>query len=145
MGSIIRGLLTRLDLALWDGVTKTVSRVDTTGGTVTGLTLGEYVDVLQVFGAGTNRNKATIDSALSYIGTTAKCTLLFSTGNWTITDNLTIPANFSSHIPAGCVFVVTAAKTLTFSGAIHVEHRTWFSGSEGCVVTSIGASGFPGY
>jgi hypothetical protein len=98
-----------------------------------------------VFGLGTNRTKATIDSALEFIGTSVNRTLLFSAGSWTITDDLTIPANYSSRIPAGCVFVVTATKTLTFSGPVHVEHSTWFSGDEGCVVTSEGASGFPGY
>ena len=145
MGSIIRGLLTRLDLALWDGVTKTVARVDATGGTVTGITVGDFVDVLQVFGAGTERTLATVNNAKGFIGTTPKCTLLFATGNWAITDSVTIPANFSVYVPAGCVFVVTATKTLTFSGPVHVEHSTWWSGSEGCVVTSVGASGFPGY
>jgi hypothetical protein len=145
MGSIIRGLVARLDLALWDGVTKTVTRADATGGNVTGLTIGEYVDVLQVFGGGTERTNVTIANAIGFIGTSAKCKLLFATGNWAIDSSLTIPANFANHVPAGCVFVVASTKTLAFSGPVHVEHSTWFSGAEGCVVTSKGASGFPGY
>jgi hypothetical protein len=149
MGSIIRSLITRLDLSLWDGVTRTVSRVDATGGTVTGITVGDFVDVLQVFGSGTDRTKTTIDSAKGFIGTGVNCTLMFATGNWTIDDDLTIPANFSVHIPAGCVFVVASTKTLTFAGPVHVEYSAsdgtgWYTG-DGVVLCSVGATGWPGW
>ncbi|HEB29143.1 MAG TPA: hypothetical protein ENI05_15565 [Porticoccus sp.] len=128
MGNIQRGLITRDDIAWWDGITRTSSRVDATGGTVTGLNLGDAVDILQVFGDGSDRIKATIDAAISRGGST-NLTLLFSPGTWTIDDDLTIASNFSCYIFAGAVFNVSAGKTLTFSGPVLRESDTWTSGS----------------
>ena len=151
MSTITRAKLTRADLANWDGVTKTATRADATGATVSGLTVGDYVDVLQVFGDGTERTIATINSALSFVGTTNNATLLWSTGTWNITSNVTVPANLANHIPAGCVFAISTGVTLTFSGPVNVEFSTstgtgWYTlAGTGTVVCSLGASGFPGW
>jgi len=151
MGAIVRAKISRADLANWDGKTKTVSRVDATGGTVTELTVGDFVDVLQVFGSGTNRTVATINAALVFIGTTVNVTLLFSSGTWTIDSNVTIPANLANHIAGGCDFAISNGITLTFSGPIHVEFSTstgtgWYTlTGTGKVQCSLGASGFPGW
>jgi len=134
MGAIVRGKIQRGDIALWDGATKTVSRVDATGGTVTGLTVGDSVDVLQVFGSGTSRTRGTIATATGTIGST-NTALLFSTGTWTIDDDLTIPSNFTCLVSAGCVFDVASGKTLTLAGPVSLENSTWSSGSGTVVIT----------
>ena len=128
MAVVERGQVIRDDVAWYDGVTRTASRKDATGGTVTGLNFGDEVDVLQVFGSGTNRTVSTINDAVTRLGG-ANATLRFSTGTWTIDSDLTIPSNCTSHIPAGCVFNVSAGKTLTFSGKVLREHTTFTSGS----------------
>src|SRR2546421_1719540 len=127
-GAITRGRVIRADLANWDGKTSTATRLDATGGTITGLAIGNEVDVLQVYGAGSARTRATIADAVQQIGSAA-ATLVFAPGTWTIDDNLTIPSNFTCHIPAGCVFNITSGKTLTFSGPLQRESETWTSGS----------------
>lgn len=144
MGTIHRAKINRADLALWDGGTKTTTRTDATGGTVTELTVGEEVDVLQVYGSGTNRTRATLANAIARIGS-GVTGLLIGSGTWTIDDDLTIPSNFSCRIAAGCLFNVTSTKTLTFNGPVYVENPTWWSGDDGAVLTTLGAQGFPNY
>ena len=145
MGAVIRNKVTRADLASWNGVTPTVTRQDATGGTVTGLMIGNEVDVLQVYGSGTDRTRASIASAISDISASSNVTLVFAPGTWTIDANLTIASNFTCHIPAGCVFSVDSGVTLTFSGLINVEYpATWTSGS-GTVVVSLEGSHFGVY
>ena len=148
MATVQRGFITRDDVANWDGKTKTSSRVDATGGTVTGLTVGDFVDVLQVFGDGTVYTVATINAMLNFIGA-SNATLLWATGTWVIDANVTIPITLANQIPAGCVFDISTGKTLTFSGPINVEYAKndglgWYIGL-GTVTCSLGASGFPGW
>ena len=144
MGTIQRAKINRADLALWDGGTKTTTRPDATGGTVTKLTVGEEVDVLQVFGAGENRTHAVLANAVQRIGTSI-VRFLIGTGTWTIDNDLTIPSNISCHIAAGCSFTVTSGKILTFNGPVYVENPTWWTGDAGAVLTNLGAQGFPNY
>lgn len=148
MGTIKRAKLTRSDLSLFDGENTTYSRTDATGGTVSGLRLGDQVDLVSVFGSGTNYTVATINAATSRLGSRNR-TLLFSVGTWTIDSSVTIPSNFASYIPAGCVFSISSGVTLTFSGPVHVEYAGtdgtgWYTG-DGSVSCSVGASGFPGW
>ena len=128
MAEITRGQIIRDDVAWFDGVTRTASRVDATGGTVTGLNFGDEVDVLQVFGSGTSRSVTTINDAVARLGG-ANATLLFSTGTWTIDSNLTIPTNVTCKIPHGCTFSVDSGKTLTFNGHVNAGIYQIFSGS----------------
>jgi hypothetical protein len=129
MGIVTRGKVIRADLANYDGRTATYTRPDATGGTVTGLPVGDQVDVLQVYGAGTARTAGTIQSALDYIGS-GIATLVFAPGTWTIAANVTIPSTLPCIIPAGCVFNVDSGKTLAFSGDVWVEYpASWTSGS----------------
>lgn len=128
-GTIRRGRVIRADLANWNGLTPTSSRVDATGGTTSGLAIGNEVDVLQVYGSGTDRVRASVLNAVNTISTTS-VSLVFAPGTWTIDDNTTIPANFTCRIPAGCVFSVSSGKTLTFSGLVIVEYpSSWTTGS----------------
>ena len=144
MANVQRGLITRDDVAHWDGVTRTSSRVDATGGTVTGLNFGDAIDILQVFGSGTSRTVATINDAVSRLGG-ATATLLFSTGTWVIDADITIPSTITCHVPAGSVFAVSSGQTLTFSGFVNVEYPpSWFSGA-GVVTVSIEGSHFGTY
>ncbi len=148
MATVQRGKLTRSDQALWDGKTKTASRVDATGGTVVGLTIGDFVDVLQVFGNGTTYTVATITAMLNFIGAN-NATVLWATGTWVIDANVTIPATLANQIPSGCIFDIDNTVTLTFSGPVNVEYGKndgtgWYTG-DGVVVCSLGASGFPGW
>jgi len=129
MANVQRGLITRDDAAWWDGIARTSSRVDATGGTVTGLTFGEEIDILQVFGAGTSRTLAAINDAIARLSG-ANATLMFGNGTWVIDDNITIPSTVNCHVVAGCVFAVSAGKTLTFAGHVDIEYGvTWFSGA----------------
>ena len=143
MGSVVRGLIIRKDQALFDGKITSVTRVDATGGTISGLPINDFVDVLQVFGSGTAFTLGTISAAVNYLGTTV-ASFLFGPGTWVIDDDITIPSTISNHIAAGCTFAVSSGKTLTFSGPVYVEYDPWFSGS-GTVSHTLGAQGFPGY
>jgi hypothetical protein len=116
-GTITRGKVLRADLAQWDGKTATATRIDATGGTLTGLAIGDQVDILQVYGEGTNRNRATIVSALTYIGSN-RVGLVFAPGTWEIDANLTIPSNIACSIPAGCLIKPANGVTVTFNGPV---------------------------
>lgn len=128
MAVVVRGKVIRGDVALWDGRTRTASRVDATGGTTTGLTIGDQVDVLQVYGDGTSTTRGTIANAVARIGS-ADVSLLFSTGTWTIDSSITIPANFTCEIPSGCVLDVATGVTLTINGDVRAGKYQIFSGS----------------
>ena len=148
MATVTRAQIVRPDLSLYDGKNSTKSRVDATGGTVTGLRVNDFVDVLQVFGAGSTRNRTIIAQAVQHIGSSVAC-LKFSPGTWTIDDDLTVPANLPCHISAGCVFSISSGKTLTFSGPVYVEYSAsdgtgWYTG-DGSISCSLGAAGFPGW
>jgi hypothetical protein len=133
--TIRRAKAIRADLALWDGRTNSVTRLDASGGTVTGLPIGAEVDVLQVYGAGTARTRASIATAISSIGS-LPVTLLFSPGTWSIDASISIPSNFTCHIARGCVFSVDSGQTLTFSGPVQRESDTWTSGAGSVSVTA---------
>jgi len=128
MGAVVRGKIQKGDCLNWDGKTLTGSRIDATSGTITGLVTDYEVDVLAVFGNSTAYTVGTITDALQHIGT-SNVTLVFAPGTWDITDDVTIPSNFTCRIPAGCVFDVTTAKTLTFQGPTFVHSETATSGA----------------
>lgn len=128
MTTVVKGKILEEDIHHWDGVTRTASRRDGTGGTVTGNALGHEVDVLEVYGSGTSYTWQTVNDCITRIGSAA-ATLIFKPGTWTIDQNLTIGSNFVCRIPAGCVFNVSSGKTLTFSGPVIRDYATWTSGS----------------
>lgn len=128
MTTVNKGKIFRNDMDHFDGVDKTASRKDSTGGTVTGLVVGYEVDVLIAYGNGESYTWQTINDCIRRIGS-ASVTLVFNPGTWTIDQNLTIGSNFTCRIPAGCVFSVSSGKTLTFSGPVIRDSSTWTSGS----------------
>ena len=135
-GVIKRGKIIRADLANYDGRNTTYSRPDATGGTISGVPVGNDVDVLSVYGGGTARNDATIRAALGYIGA-GVARLSFAPGTWTIDESVTIPATLPCHVAAGCVFNVASGKTLTFSGKVDVDYQTLWKSGAGTVVADL--------
>jgi hypothetical protein len=128
MTTVVKGKVLRQDAEHWDGVVKTASRKDQTGGTITGLVFGYEVDVLASYGNGENYTLQTIKDCVRRIGS-ASVTLIFNPGTWVIDDDLTIGSNFVCRLPAGAVFSVSSGKTLTFSGPVYHDAQTWTSGS----------------
>jgi hypothetical protein len=139
MGSIVRGKINRGDMALWDGKNATSSRIDASGGTVSGLAINDFVDLLQVFGAGTARTSGTANSAVGFVGTTT-CTFMFAPGTWDFSANVTFPSTVTCYIAAGAVITPSVGITVTFSGPVIHEATTW-TGGAGTVVTTLGQAG----
>jgi hypothetical protein len=75
-----------------------------------------YIDALGEYGSGTVYTQATIESALTAIGTVNKVALLLRPGNWVLTSDLTIPANITLKLPAGAIITIPTGKTLTING-----------------------------
>jgi len=139
MATIKKGKILRGDIDHWDGVSKTSTRVSSSGGTTTGLKIGDTVDVLQVYGGGTEYTAATINTALARVAT-QNVSFTFSPGTWVIGANVTIPSTIACVVPAGCIFSVSSGFTLTFNGHVFRESLTWTSGG-GTVTTTLGAYG----
>lgn len=116
-GTIRRGKATRADLALWDGVNATYSRPDSTGGTTSGLRIGNEVDVLQVYGAGTDRSVSTLMAAIAGVGS-ADCTFVFAPGEWPIASSISIPSNIACEFPRGAMLTPGSGVTITISGPV---------------------------
>jgi len=138
MATIQRGKVQKEDMLNYDGVNQTGTRVDATGGTVTGLTVDADVDVLEVFGSSTTYTDATISAATTHIGS-ADATLVFRPGTWAINNDLTVGANFTILVKAGAVFSVLSGKTLTLSGHVIREAATW-TGGDGTVTVAAGTT-----
>ena len=135
MGTITKGLAQRQDLDSYDG-TLTTTRTDATGGTLTGLKVGDHVDVLSVFGGGltANQTRATIATATAGLGS-SNIALVFAPGTWVIDDDLTIASNFTVVVPAGCIFAPASGKTLTIAGILDRHHDTYTGGAGTVTVT----------
>ncbi len=129
MTTVTKGKILQNDIEAWNGVDSSVSRKDSTGGTIVGQPVGREVDVLSAYGGGTRYTRGTIVDCVNRIGSSVNRTLLFAPGTWTIDDDLTIGSNFTCRIPNGCVFSVSSGKTLTFSGPTLRDGNTWTSGS----------------
>ena len=135
MATITKGQIQRQDIDNYDGTLAT-SRTDATGGTLSGLKVGNWVDVLSIYGAGdtANMTDATISAATGGLGS-ANVALVFAPGTWVISNDLTIASNFTVVAPAGCIFAPAAGKTLTIAGVFDRHHAT-YSGGSGTVTIS---------
>ena len=129
MATLQKGLIQRQDSDNYDGTLAT-SRTSSTGGTTSGLKVGDAIDVLSVYGGGDtgNMTRATIATATAALGA-GNHALSFAPGTWTIDDDLTIAANFTCVVPAGCVFSVASGKTLTIAGVLFRQHATYTGGA----------------
>ena len=138
MTSIVRGKINRGDMAFWDGKNATSSRVDATGGSVSGLAINDFVDLLQVFGAGTSRTSGTCGTAIGFVGSVT-CCFRFAPGAWVFTSNITFPSTVTCYVAAGATIEPATGVTVTFSGPVIHEATTW-TGGVGTVTTSIGGA-----
>lgn len=105
------------------------------------------VDALVTYGGGTAYTKATIDTALTAIGTVNKTTLLLRPGNWTITANADYSTykNVTFKTPNGAYFTLTALMTLTLPSPENIEaapNQQIFAGT-GTVAFSRGGTVYP--
>ena len=125
-GTTIKGQIQREDLALFDGKTLVATRPNSSGGTQTGNRMGDAVDVKLIHGG--SANAAAFQAALDSMGS-ANGALLFTPETWTIAANVTVPANVTMIVPAGCVFSVNSGITVTNNGILIRYHKTYTSGS----------------
>lgn len=123
MTTVTKGLIQRSDIAWFDGINTTTSRTSSTGGTTTGLRLGNTVDALQVYGGGTARTAATLIRAIDMIGSTA-AVIELAPGVWTIDANVTFPSNLRVE-GSGATLSITAGKTIVFGGNDEVDYGLW--------------------
>lgn len=129
MGTVQKGKALRGDLNTYDG-TLAKSRVSSSGGTTNGLAVNDYVDALEIFGASdtSNMTDATITNALNALGA-KNIAVMFAPGIWTVSNTISVPANITVICPAGCVFDIASAKTMTVAGVFLRQHATYKSGS----------------
>ncbi len=125
-GSTIKGQIQREDLALFDGNTMTATRPNSSGGVQTGNRVGDAVDVKLIHGG--SSNSASFQKAIDAMGT-QNGSLLFTPETWNITANITVPANVTLIVPAGCVFNIDSGITITNAGILFRYHKTFTSGS----------------
>ena len=125
-GATIKGQIQREDLALFDGNTMTATRPNSSGGVQTGNRVGDAVDVKLIHGG--NSNSASFQKAVDAMGT-QRGSLLFTPETWNITANITVPANVTLIVPAGCVFNIDSGITITNAGILFRYHKTFTSGS----------------
>ena len=138
MGAIVRGKINRGDLALFDGKNSTSSRATAAGGTVSGLVLNDFVDLLQVFGGGTAKTSGTVNTAVGFVGTST-CTFMFGPGAWNFTADVTIPSTVTCYIAAGAVITPAGGVTVTFNGPVIREATTW-TGGAGTVTNAVASA-----
>ena len=74
------------------------------------------VDALISYGGGVNYTQATIQSALTAIGTVNKVTLLLRPGSWAVITPLAIPSNVTLSMPRGSYFTYSGTGVITGGG-----------------------------
>ena len=126
--SIFKSFIGNKDIKWWDGLTRTFTRLTSTGATLALNKIGSVVDILEVYGNGTNYTALTINDALANVSSNA-CTFIFQPGAWTIDANVTIPANVTLLIPKGAVLTVSNGITLTINSTIDAGSYVIFSGT----------------
>ena len=129
MATTTKGLIAKEDVKYWDGSNPTFQRIDSTGGYQTLTPIGNYVDVLQVYGSTlSSRNAATLISAIKSIGS-SECPIILSPGTWTIGEDFSIPSNITVKVPRGAILSIDSGITLTINGTIEAGLYQIFSGS----------------
>ena len=116
------------DFKWWDGITRTFTRLISTGSTLTLNKLGYYVDVLEAYGTGTTYSAATINLAINAIASN-QCMVMLQPGTWTIDADVTGPANITLFVPHGADIAIATGKTFTWNGPIMAGSYQIFSGA----------------
>ena len=83
-------------------------------------------DVYNIERYGTSGTLAAINAAITAISTDV-ATLYFPAATWSITDDLSIPANITVKREPGAIFDVANTKTLTILGPIESGPTPWFT------------------
>ena len=81
------------------------------------------------------KNDTTLTQALSYIGSSYR-TLYIEPGSWSISNNLTIPANIRFLVDIGATITVASGKTLTINGYVDAGAYPIFAGSGTVTITT---------
>jgi hypothetical protein len=115
--SVITGdLFGKQDMRLFDLMrTGSFTYSSRTGSALTLSKVGTDTDSLAVYGDGGRFTDSTISAALSAIGSN-KTTLCLAPGTWTISNNLTMPANINLKPEFGAILSIATGKTLTVNG-----------------------------
>lgn len=108
----------REDLNFYDGVTKTFTRLDSTGGTQTITKFGNQLDVLHVYGSGTNLTRNTLETAIRAVGTSTNIVFYIAPGTWTIDADITFPQNVALFFEHGAYFDDSSGATITYNGPV---------------------------
>lgn len=124
-GTVTKGLLGKQDIHVWDGTsTQTFSRSTSSGYSLT-LNDLDWVgsDILASYGGNVNRNRATINSAATTVGTSDECVFWYSPGTWDITSNLDLSSykNIYHHFPKGAVLKPANGITVTLPDVAHIK------------------------
>ena len=90
---------------------------------------GVYVDALQY--EPNTYTQATIEAALTAIGTVNKVTLLLRPGNWVILNALAFPANVTIKMPFGAYFSGAGMALITLGGNSDVNPQWWGAKGDG--------------
>lgn len=142
--AVSKGLIGKDDFTLWDGKTSTFTRKSSSGRHLT-LQKADWmgVDVLQVFGGGTERTDATITDALTSIGTTNKVSIFLSPGSWVIDENVDWSSytNVFFNIPPGAI-LSHGAYTVNIPNPTAGLYQI-FNGSGTVTVSSISKTVYP--
>jgi len=117
MTSITKGMISKEDLKHWGGNSnKTFSR-DTIAGGAESLRKFDWVgvDILMEYGGGDQFTSATINAALNAVGGDS-CEFFFATGEWLISEDVTIPSNIYLNFPVGAKIQNSGSANFTHNG-----------------------------
>jgi microcystin-dependent protein len=92
------------------------------------------VDALNDYGQGSVYTQATINAALTAIGST-ESTLLLRPGTWVIASNITVPSNIALSLPKGTTITPTSGVTFAVNGPIIASAEQIFDQTGGGTVT----------
>ena len=133
-GTVTKGRVYRQDLDNYDGRSLSTTRTDSTGGSRTGLKIGDSVDVLTVYGAGVNYTGGSVQNAIRAVGS-GTAMLDLCPGAWVFSDDLTIPSNITLRVAAGATLEPASGKTLTINGPLF-RYATTYTGGAGTVTVN---------
>ena len=114
------GSIGRQDFHNWDGDSGSCTFTRTTSGgyTITLNDVNSVADILMTHGGGVNYNRATVNSALTTIGSTDGVGMLFNPGTWSFSSGITIPGNIACLLPSGVTLQPAAGVTVWIEGSV---------------------------
>jgi len=116
------------DIKFWDGIDRTYTRLTSTGGNLTLNKIGHMVDPLEIWGDGDSYTSATLNTAISAIGSN-NVIMALQPGTWTISEAVTFPNNIALYMPNGAILSVDNGITLTIQSSLEAGSYQIFSGT----------------